>query len=960
MPDLTVSSDLDALLAKQTLAEAKTYLGVTANATDIATETTRATAAEGVNATGIAFNTAKVGITPTQASAIAANTVKTGITLAQASAITVNTAKVGITPTQASAITVNTAKVGITPTQASAITDNTAAIVTEAGIRADADTANATAISTETTRALAAEGVNATAISDETTRATAAEGVNATAISTETSRATAAEGVNATAISDETTRATAAEVVNAAGIATNATDIATETTRATAAEGVNATAIAAEAVIRADADVVGYNMIVANTTAISDETTRATTAEALLAPIDDPTFTGTVTAPLINAGSIDFNAGAGNGGEVSWNNTEKTLNLVTGSDNVTIQVGQEVVLYCRNTTGAQLTDGQVVKVIGSQGNNPLIALAQADTPANARGVIGVVTQIIPDNSNGFISLIGKVRDLTLDGGTYAVGDLLYLSSTVAGGLTKVRPDIGVEIGRVISISTGGNNAGVLSVSINNEVAVHELEQDVIANTTAIGVNATAILNHTNAIFDNATNIGLNSTAIGLNSTAIGLNSTAIGVNATAISDETTRATTAEGINATAIIDNYAATPHNTDSVIICNNGDNIQDKYDEAAVLSISNKVTLLLMAGTYGDLAISDAAEGAYGVDVIGVGAVSIGNLSSPSSTNPILSHFKNFTCSNLGLDTSFGIIEDIKVNGSFNVGQTLGIIRKVICSTFYTFLSYGTIDDIICFNTFTVDVGGNHGTIKNVTGTSSFVNFSNTGTIKNCESSLFLGIGYNDNQGIIDNCHSTGTSTIRSFFGNIGSSNQGTIRNCTAKGVECFGQQGVNGVTEYCTGGDRAFAGAASNLDFSNGQGIQGTYRNCVGGNLSFLGYNNTTNGIKTMEATYLNCTAGANSFGFVNTAGAETHFTGKAINCTGGTNSFLTANNGAAKILNGAVLENCIGGYNSFAGISGVNEGAILRCRTLNTANAFKATGTGKVRLCLDGNYNEVNLP
>ena len=918
MPDLTVSQDLDTLLTKQSLVDAKTYLGVTANVTQINAETAARQAADLIIQADVAFNTAKVGITPTQASAIAANTVKTGITLAQASAITVNTAKVGITPTQASAIT-----------------DNTAAIVTEAGIRADADTANATAISTETTRALAAEGVNATAISDETTRATAAE------------------GVNATAISDETTRATAAEVVNAAGIATNATDIATETTRATAAEGVNATAIAAEAVIRADADVVGYNMIVANTTAISDETTRATTAEALLAPIDDPTFTGTVTAPLINAGSIDFNAGAGNGGELSWNNTEKTLNLVTGSDNVTIQVGQEVVLYCRNTTGAQLTDGQVVKVIGSQGNNPLIALAQADTPANARGVIGVVTQIIPDNSNGFISLIGKVRDLTLDGGTYAVGDLLYLSSTVAGGLTKVRPDIGVEIGRVISISTGGNNAGVLSVSINNEVAVHELEQDVIANTTAIGVNATAILNHTNAIFDNATNIGLNSTAIGLNSTAIG-------VNATAISDETTRATTAEGINATAIIDNYAATPHNTDSVIICNNGDNIQDKYDEAAVLSISNKVTLLLMAGTYGDLAISDAAEGAYGVDVIGVGAVSIGNLSSPSSTNPILSHFKNFTCSNLGLDTSFGIIEDIKVNGSFNVGQTLGIIRKVICSTFYTFLSYGTIDDIICFNTFTVDVGGNHGTIKNVTGTSSFVNFSNTGTIKNCESSLFLGIGYNDNQGIIDNCHSTGTSTIRSFFGNIGSSNQGTIRNCTAKGVECFGQQGVNGVTEYCTGGDRAFAGAASNLDFSNGQGIQGTYRNCVGGNLSFLGYNNTTNGIKTMEATYLNCTAGANSFGFVNTAGAETHFTGKAINCTGGTNSFLTANNGAAKILNGAVIENCIGGYNSFAGISGVNEGAILRCRTLNTANAFKATGTGKVRLCLDGNYNEVNLP
>jgi hypothetical protein len=199
---------------------------------------------------------------------------------------------------------------------------------------------------------------------------------------------------------------------------------------------------------------------------------------ALKATIESPTFTGTVTAPLINAGTIDFDP-ANTGGELSWNNVEKTLDLVTGSDNVTIQLGQEVVLYARNKSGLQMTDGQVVKVVGSQGNNPTIALAQADTSANARGVIGVVTQIIPNNSNGFISLIGKVRDLTLDSGTYTVGDLLYLSSTVAGGLTKVRPDIGVAIGRVIATSNGNNNAGVLEVSIDSEVAVHELEQQLL-------------------------------------------------------------------------------------------------------------------------------------------------------------------------------------------------------------------------------------------------------------------------------------------------------------------------------------------------------------------------------------------------------------------------------------------------------------------------------------------------
>ena len=49
--------------------------------------------------------------------AIAANTAKVGITTSQANAITANTAKVGITTSQADAIVANTAKVGITTSQ---------------------------------------------------------------------------------------------------------------------------------------------------------------------------------------------------------------------------------------------------------------------------------------------------------------------------------------------------------------------------------------------------------------------------------------------------------------------------------------------------------------------------------------------------------------------------------------------------------------------------------------------------------------------------------------------------------------------------------------------------------------------------------------------------------------------------------------------------------------------------
>jgi hypothetical protein len=55
-------------------------------------------------------NSAKIGITPTQAADILLNNAKVGITPTQAADIVLNNAKVGITPTQASNITLNNAK----------------------------------------------------------------------------------------------------------------------------------------------------------------------------------------------------------------------------------------------------------------------------------------------------------------------------------------------------------------------------------------------------------------------------------------------------------------------------------------------------------------------------------------------------------------------------------------------------------------------------------------------------------------------------------------------------------------------------------------------------------------------------------------------------------------------------------------------------------------------------------
>jgi hypothetical protein len=545
----------------------------------------------------------------------------------------------------------------------------------------------------------------------------------------------------------------------------------------------------------------------------------AANAAAILlkAPIDDATFTGTTTIPSADITTADFNVN-NTGGELSWNNQERTLDLVTGAD-TTIQVGQELVLYATNASGATIPNGSVVSIDGSQGNKPTIILAQADTVSNARKTIGITTESISNNSSGFVTLNGKVRDLVLDSGTYTEGEVVYLSSTVAGGITNIQPDISVELGHVLATSTGGNTGGVLEVQINNESAVHELEQQV---------------------------------------------------------------------------------PHNSDSIIICNDGDNIQDKYDEAVALAtggLYGYADLLVMSGTYSGI----TGTGNNNVSIIGVGNrdhIEIGGIT---------------------LDQNYGLITNVKSN---------------------------------------ISITSNYVDIKGVYSGSSFYMLENYGDIINCSASQFL--GYFENYGLVEGCESRGL--LRGFGGSASSLNDGTIKNCTAAGDLSFGQQNASGVTENCTGGDKAFAASSSQITFDvNGFGVRGTYKNCTAGTKSFFGTNETS-GIKTVDANFYNCTAGANSFGFVNFLNAETHFSGEAIGCTSGNNGFFRAFNGSTKILNGAVIENCVGGFRSFAyGVDASNEGVIVRCRVATSgADAFSATGTGKVRLCLDLNYNIVNIP
>lgn len=123
-----------------------------------------------------------------------------------------------------------------------------------------------------------------------------------------------------------------------------------------------------------------------------------------------------------------------NVGQLYWDAANVCLSLPLNT-NVTQQIGQEIYVRARNNTGVQINDGQVVFINDAQGNNPTIALANADS-INTSEIIGVATENISDNGTGYVTVFGNVNGINTSG--FNDGDALYLSAT-NGTLTNSIP-----------------------------------------------------------------------------------------------------------------------------------------------------------------------------------------------------------------------------------------------------------------------------------------------------------------------------------------------------------------------------------------------------------------------------------------------------------------------------------------------------------------------------------------
>lgn len=167
-------------------------------------------------------------------------------------------------------------------------------------------------------------------------------------------------------------------------------------------------------------------------------------------------------------------------GETRWNTIDQTLDLKL-PNGVTLQLGQEQNQLFRNSTNDTIENGKVVYVTGSTGIFPTIALAQANGEMASSVVIGVTTQSIGKNIQGFVTTQGLVRDLNTSALTE--GAAVWLSPSVAGGMTDVKPSAPDHLVLIGYCIRSHPSLGSIFVKVQNGYELEELHNVKITNPT---------------------------------------------------------------------------------------------------------------------------------------------------------------------------------------------------------------------------------------------------------------------------------------------------------------------------------------------------------------------------------------------------------------------------------------------------------------------------------------------
>lgn len=153
-----------------------------------------------------------------------------------------------------------------------------------------------------------------------------------------------------------------------------------------------------------------------------------------------------------------------------WNTQDGTLDIDMGLDGVTQQVGLEQYMVMANATGSTLLNGKVIGLAGSTDGRLKGQKYIADGSMVSYDCIGVSTMDIPNNTEGYVTTYGYVRDI--DTSAWASGDILYASPTTAGELTNVKPTVPYITVPVAIVVKSNATTGVLMIKPSSSIPLY--------------------------------------------------------------------------------------------------------------------------------------------------------------------------------------------------------------------------------------------------------------------------------------------------------------------------------------------------------------------------------------------------------------------------------------------------------------------------------------------------------
>ena len=148
---------------------------------------------------------------------------------------------------------------------------------------------------------------------------------------------------------------------------------------------------------------------------------------------------------------------------------------ITIRSSATVTNATRLITTVYNNSGVTITKGTVVYINGRHSSNyPTILPAQANNEDNSYKTFAIVDNNILNNQTGIVVQSGNISNLNLPTASFTDGDIVYLSPTIAGGITNVKPLAPNHICKLGSVTRAHPTLGSIEVKIDNGWQLDEL------------------------------------------------------------------------------------------------------------------------------------------------------------------------------------------------------------------------------------------------------------------------------------------------------------------------------------------------------------------------------------------------------------------------------------------------------------------------------------------------------